>query len=119
MEYVADANTALSGLIADSTTRKLLVETDNDLLTLGYVYDEIETCQGMVVEKLGLTPAEVEDLVRILCKRINVVSRSEVLSPLRTSIAYSVSGRETIHRLADLPGSRSSPEAFPHLRSYI
>ena len=43
MKYVVDANIILSGLIADSLTRRLLVELEDGLLTPAYVLDEIET----------------------------------------------------------------------------
>ena len=83
MTFVVDANIILSALISDSTTRRLLVELDDDLLTPVYVHDEIENYTDMVSEKAGLTPAEVEDLIEILFKRIEVVPRSEVLGSLQ------------------------------------
>ena len=83
MTFVVDANIILSALISDSTTRRLLVDLDDDLLTPAYIHDEIENYTDMVSEKAGLTPVEVEDLVEILFKRIEVVSRSEVLNSSR------------------------------------
>lgn len=83
MRFVVDANIVLSGLIADSTTRTLLVEIEHDLLTPAYVYEEIDKYTDLVVEKSGLSPAEVEDLIEILFKRIEVVPRSEVLVSLQ------------------------------------
>jgi predicted nucleic acid-binding protein len=79
MKYVVDANIILSALISDSMTRRLLVELEDDLLTPAYVHDEIGKYTEMVSEKSGLSPAEVEDLIEILFKRIDVVPRSEVL----------------------------------------
>lgn len=83
MRIVVDANIILSGLIADSMTRRLLVELEKDLLTPAYVHDEIGNYTDLVVEKSGLTPAAVEDLIEILFKRIEVVPRSEVLVSLQ------------------------------------
>jgi predicted nucleic acid-binding protein len=83
MKYVVDANIILSALISDSMTRRLLVELENDLLTPAYVHDEIGKYTEMVAEKSGLSPAEVEDLIEILFKRIDVVPRSEVLTSLQ------------------------------------
>lgn len=83
MRIVVDANIILSGLIADSMTRRLLVELEEDLLTPAYVHDEIGNYTDLVVEKSGLTPAAVEDLIEILFKRIEVVPRSEVLVSLQ------------------------------------
>ena len=83
MTFVVDANIILSALISDSTTRRLLVDLDDDLLTPAYVHDEIENYTDMVSEKAGLTLVEVGDLIEILFKRIEVVPRSEVLNSLQ------------------------------------
>jgi|AntRauMinimDraft_3_1070383.scaffolds.fasta_scaffold03070_3 predicted nucleic acid-binding protein len=83
MKYVVDANIILSGLISDSMTRRLLVELEDDLLTPAYVHDEIGKYTEMVSEKSGLTPVEVDDLIEILFKRIDIVPRSEVLDSLQ------------------------------------
>jgi hypothetical protein len=63
MKYVVDANIILSGLIADSMTRRLLVELEDGLLTPAYVYDEVGAYTEMVSEKAGLSPAAVEELM--------------------------------------------------------
>jgi predicted nucleic acid-binding protein len=83
MKYVVDANIILSGLISDSMTRRLLVELEDDLLTPAYVHDEIGKYTGMVSEKSGLPPSEVEELIETLFKRIDVVSRPVVLESLQ------------------------------------
>lgn len=83
MKYVVDANIILSALISDSMTRRLLVEVEDNLLTPAYVHDEIGTYTEMVSEKSGLTTVEVEDLIEILFKRIDVVPRSAVLDSLQ------------------------------------
>lgn len=83
MRYVVDANIVRSGLIADSMTRRLLVELEDDLLTPAYVHDEIENDIDLVVEKSELTPAAVEDLIEILFTRIEVVPRTAVLDSLQ------------------------------------
>ena len=83
MKYVVDANIILSGLISDSMTRRLLVELEDDLLTPAYVHDEIGKYTEMVSEKSGLPPTEVEELIEMLFKRIDVVSRPVVLESLQ------------------------------------
>lgn len=85
MKYVVDANIVLSGLISDSMTRRLLVELEDDLLTPAYVHDEIGKYTEMVSEKSGLSPAEVEELVEMLFKRIHVVPRPVVLESLQAA----------------------------------
>ena len=83
MRYVIDANVILSGLISDSMTRRLLVELEDSFLTPAYVHDEIGTYTEMVSEKSGLSSAEVEELIKILFKRIDVVPRPVVLESLQ------------------------------------
>ena len=83
MRYVIDANIILSGLISDSMTRRLLVELEDSSLTPAYVHDEIGTYTEMVSEKSGLSSAEVEELIKILFKRIDVVPRPVVLESLQ------------------------------------
>ena len=83
MKYVVDANIILSGLIADSMTRRLLVELDDGLLTPAYVHDEIGTYTEMVSEKSGLSPAAVDELIELLFERIDVVPRPVVLESLQ------------------------------------
>ena len=83
MKYVVDANIILSGLIADSMTRRLLVELEDGLLTPAYVYDEIRAHTEMVSEKSGLTPAAVEELIELLFERIDIVPRPVVLESLQ------------------------------------
>lgn len=83
MRFVVDANIILSALISDSMTRRLLVELEDDLLTPAYVHAEIGKYTEMVAEKSGLSLAEVEDLIEILFKRIDIVPRSEVFESLQ------------------------------------
>jgi predicted nucleic acid-binding protein len=83
MKYVVDANIILSGLIADSMTRRLLVELEDGLLTPAYVHDEIGTYTEMVSEKSGLSPAAVDELIELLFERIDVVPRPVVLESLQ------------------------------------
>ena len=83
MKYVVDANIILSGLIADSMTRRLLVELEDGLLTPAYVYDEVGAYTEMVSEKAGLSPAAVEELMELLFERIDLVPRPVVLESLQ------------------------------------
>lgn len=83
MRYVVDANIILSGLIANSTTRTLLVEIEPELLTPAYVHEEIGKYTGLVVEKSGLEVDDVEELIQTLFKRIDIVPRAEILGSLQ------------------------------------
>jgi len=78
MRIVVDANIIISGLIRDSTTRRLLVEIEPNLLTPAYVHDEIDKHVETVMEKSGLNEPEVEQLIQTLFKRIEVIPRAEI-----------------------------------------
>ncbi|WP_418284907.1 PIN domain-containing protein [Halorubrum sp. DTA46] len=77
MKLVIDANVVISALIADSTTRELIVTLEPDLLTPAFVYDEIENYKDLVVEKSGMKPARVTQFIDLLFQYIDVVPASE------------------------------------------
>ncbi|WP_135828889.1 PIN domain-containing protein [Halorussus halobius] len=77
MKLVVDANVVISALIADSTTRELIVTLDPDLLTPEFVHDEIENYEGLIVERSGMTPDRVAQFIALLFQYIEVVPASE------------------------------------------
>ncbi|MFB6082187.1 MAG: PIN domain-containing protein [Halanaeroarchaeum sp.] len=73
MKLVIDANVVISALISDSKTRELIVTLEPDLLTPGYVYDEIENYEELIVEKSGMEPDRVSQFIDLLFQYIEVV----------------------------------------------
>ena len=66
MEWVIDANVVVPTLIGDSKTRELIVTLEPDLLTLAFVYDEIENYEELIVEKSGMEPDRVAQFIDLL-----------------------------------------------------
>nr|WP_255479215.1 PIN domain-containing protein [Natronomonas sp. LN261] len=54
MKLVIDANVVISGLIADSKTRELIVTPEPDLLTPAFVHGEIENYEDLKSPKRTL-----------------------------------------------------------------
>ena len=70
---VVDANVVVSALVADSTTRELIVTLEPDLLTLAFVHEETANHEDLIVEKSGLEPERVEQFVELLFQYIEEV----------------------------------------------
>ena len=77
MKLVVDPNVVISVLIADSKTRELIVTLEPDLLTPGYVYEEIENYTELIVEKSGTAPDRVVQFINLLFQYIEIVPASE------------------------------------------
>ncbi|UWG47548.1 PIN domain containing protein [Halanaeroarchaeum sp. HSR-CO] len=73
MKLVVDANVVITALIADSKSRELVVTLEPDLLTPGYVYDEIDNYEGLIVEKSGMKSDRVSQFMDLLFQYIEVV----------------------------------------------
>lgn len=77
MTLVIDANVVISALIADSTTRELIVTLEPDLLTPAFVHDELENHEALIVEKSGMDTDRVERFIDLLFRHIDVVPAEE------------------------------------------
>jgi predicted nucleic acid-binding protein len=73
----------LSALIADSTTRRLIVAGSDTLLAPAYVHEEIERYVSVVVEKTAKDRESVSDLADRLFEGITTVPREAVLDSLQ------------------------------------
>lgn len=80
MKLVVDANVFLSALIADSTTRELVVTLEPDLLTPETVETELAAYEDLITEKSGLSRSRVEQLQEILLRHVATRSVDECLS---------------------------------------
>lgn len=73
MKLVVDANVLLSALIADSTTRELVVTLEPTLLAPAIVHDEVERHEDLVVERSGMQQARVRQFVELLFENLETV----------------------------------------------
>jgi predicted nucleic acid-binding protein len=85
MKLVIDANVVISALVADSTTRELIVTLDPDLLTPAFVHDEIENHEELIVEKSGMESDRVTQFIVLLFQYIEVVPADEFYPAIETA----------------------------------
>lgn len=88
MPLVVDANVVISALVADSTTRELVVTIDPDLLTPEVIRAEIGKHEDVVVEKSGLDAGEVAQLIELLFRHIELLFRHIEVVPAREFYPY-------------------------------
>jgi predicted nucleic acid-binding protein len=77
MMLVVDANVVISALIANSTTRELIVTLEPELLTPEVVHDEIGNYEALIVEKSGMELRRVRQFLALLFQYIETVPASE------------------------------------------
>lgn len=77
MKLVVDANVIMSALIADSTTRELVVTLEPTLLTPAVVHDEVEKYETLIVEKSGMDRDRVRQFLDLLFGYVETVPASE------------------------------------------
>lgn len=85
MKLVIDANVVISALIADSKTRELIVTLEPDLLTPAFVHQEIENYEDLIVEKSGMKPDRVAQLIDLLFQYIEVVPAEDFYPEIETA----------------------------------
>lgn len=66
MPLVVDANVVISALIADGTTRELLVVLDKEWLTPAVIRDEIDRHRDHIVERSDLSVERVDRFLDLL-----------------------------------------------------
>ena len=87
MKLVIDANVVISALIANSRTRELIVTLEPELLTPAFVYDEIGNYEELIVEKSGMMPERVAQLIDLLFQYIEVVPADDFYPAIETAEA--------------------------------
>jgi predicted nucleic acid-binding protein len=74
---VVDANVVISALVADSTTRELIVTLEPPLLTPAVIHQEIDRHRPTIVDKSGMDAARVEQLLDLLFQYIETAPATE------------------------------------------
>lgn len=75
---VVDTNIILSAAIADSKTRDLVVNLDQQLVAPEAIHTEIGKYRDLIREKSGLTPDELDTLLTTLFKYIKLIPDIEI-----------------------------------------
>jgi len=73
MRLVVNANVVISALIADSTTRELIVTVEPTLLAPAVVHDELDAHATLIAEKSGLPRERIDQFVDLLFEYIETV----------------------------------------------
>lgn len=78
MKIVIDVNRVLSALIRDSTTRKIILNSQFEFYFPEPSLEKIRKYKGYILEKSGLSEEEFKDLMAILFKYIRIVPTEEI-----------------------------------------
>src|SRR3989304_4430438 len=89
MNIVVDTNSFISALCKDSTSRRLIINSQQNFLFPEFEFDEIEKHKLEILEKSGLSKEEFEILLGNLLKYVKVIKTKEddVLF-IATALAY-------------------------------
>lgn len=75
MKLVIDTNIILAALIRDSTTRKILFDTQHEFITPDFSLEEIRKYDELVMSKASVNKQEYDVLINKVFKHIQVVSQ--------------------------------------------
>ena len=78
MNIILDVNVILSALIRDSTTRKIILNSQFEFYFPEPSLDKIRKYKDYILEKSGLSEEEFKDLMAILFKYIRIVPTEEI-----------------------------------------
>ena len=78
MKVILDVNVILSALIRDSTTRKIILNSEFDFCFPEPSLHKIRKYKDYILEKSGLTEEEYNKLMAILFKYIRIVPMEEI-----------------------------------------
>ncbi len=78
MKVILDVNVILSALIRDSTTRKIILNSQFDFYFPEPSLHKIRKYKDHILEKSGLTEEEYDKLMAILFKYIRIVPTEEI-----------------------------------------
>lgn len=92
MNIVVDTNIFISALIKDSLTRKLVVESEHNLLFPEFELDEIKKHKSYIIEKSGLSSKELDILLLRLLNYVKII-------PTHISLIYRESAFDIIGKI--------------------
>ena len=85
MRFVVDANVVFSALIADATTRALLIDLDHEYYTPEFVHTEIRKHRSTIEEKSGVSTSGVEVVLDTLFDELVLVPDADLNPHLQTA----------------------------------
>ena len=78
MILVVDSNILFASLIKDSTTRKIIVESEWEFYYPEMSFHEIRKYKNLVLEKSGMNEEEYTELLSHLLKHITLVPEEQI-----------------------------------------
>jgi predicted nucleic acid-binding protein len=87
MQLVVDANVVFSALIADATTRTLLIDLDHEYYTPEFVHTEIRKHRSTIEEKAGVSASAVEIVLDTLFDELVLIPDTDLRPHLQTAHA--------------------------------
>lgn len=94
MEFVIDANVVIASLIRDSETRKMLFNQNLKLFSTGFLLQELSAHKLEIAEKSGLNEDQLEVLIGIFLKYIELVPEDEFSKQLKTAVEISPDSKD-------------------------
>ncbi|PIO08093.1 DNA-binding protein [Candidatus Pacearchaeota archaeon CG10_big_fil_rev_8_21_14_0_10_34_12] len=79
MNIVIDTNVFISALIKDSSSRELIVNSENNLFFPEFEYDEIEKHKEEILRKSGLSEEDFRNLLSNLLKYVKIVKTEDII----------------------------------------
>jgi len=86
MKYIIDTNILISGLIKDSTTRKILFNKKLQFYLPEYVLVEVNKYIPEIAKKSSLTVKNIENLLNLILEHLNIVPFNEYKKNLERAI---------------------------------
>ena len=77
MIFVVDSNILISALIRDSTTRKILIESEWTFYYPENSFQEVRKYSSMILEKSGMNEEDIGKVLMILLKHIILVPEEQ------------------------------------------
>src|SRR3989338_3118761 len=78
MIIIIDSNILFSALIKDSLTRKLIYETDYDLILPEIVFEELRKYKEELVRKTRLSEEEFDKTLRLILKYVRIIPTEQI-----------------------------------------
>lgn len=82
MKIIIDANILFAALIRDSTTRRIILESDGQFLFPAFLFEEMEKHIEILHSKSGLSGDEFARLLQLILEKVLVIP-TETLDPFR------------------------------------
>ncbi len=79
MNVVLDVNILFSAVMKDSTTRNILMTSDNEFFFPEESLVKIKKYESLLLQKSGLGEEELRDLLKLLFRIVQVVSTNDTL----------------------------------------